>query len=384
MGLRIFWQSNAPWVGTGYGTQTKAVLPRLRALGHEVACFAFYGLAGGMLNVDGIPIYPVAIDQWGRDIVSAHCQHFRADVLISLMDVWVQAKFGLKGQEDGWAFCPWLPIDQRPVPEAVLKQLDGAHTVLPYSRFGERELNAAGVANTCYIPHGVDCNILKPMDRSAARRQFKIPEDAFVVGFVGTNKGFPARKCIAEQIVAFSMFRQRHPQALLYLHTLATTGQGGIDIAALCQNLGLQIGTDVLISPAYTYMLGWAEERLAALYSTFDILTNTSMGEGFGLTPLEAQACGMPVVLAGNSTSSELMFAGRVVRKVHPWWTPLNAWAYIPDVEGIWQAYEELYEELADPVRAAALRMQAVAGAGQYDWPRVIRVLAAVFGTVGG
>ena len=44
--MKILIHSNAPWVPSGYGSQVMLMLPRLRALGHEVAVSSFYGLSG--------------------------------------------------------------------------------------------------------------------------------------------------------------------------------------------------------------------------------------------------------------------------------------------------------------------------------------------------
>jgi len=156
-------------------------------------------------------------------------------------------------------------------------------------------LNKAGVANTWYIPHGVDVNVYRPGDQRAARKALNLPDDRFIIGSVATNKGFPSRKCLAEQVVAFKRFKDRYKatDALLYLHCLKTTAHGGIDLIALLEDLGLAEGEDVIFSNAYTYTLGWSEERMVQLYQSFDFLTECSMGEGFGLPILEAQACGI-------------------------------------------------------------------------------------------
>jgi len=67
---------------------------------------------------------------WGEDILEAHMAHFKANVLITLMDVWVTDWFGKRAQRGGWAWCPWTPIDQEPVPDLVLERLQGAHSAL--------------------------------------------------------------------------------------------------------------------------------------------------------------------------------------------------------------------------------------------------------------
>lgn len=370
--MRIMFQANAPWCTTGYGVQGKHLVPRLQALGHQMAYFAFYGLQNGMLNINGVPIYPMGTQPWGQDIVQAHMANFGGDLLISLLDVWVLEGYGQKARDGGYLWCPWTPVDQEPVPQIVINRLDGAHTVIPYAQHGEAEFRRAGLQNVRYIPHGVVCSTFKPMDKAEARRALNLPADAFIIGMVAANKGYPPRKCFPEQFMAFADFKRRHPAAILYMHTMKDQAHGGINFAELMSRLGLVEGRDVLFTDQYAYTLGWPEERMAVLYNAFDFLSLTSSGEGFGIPLIEAQACGIPVVSSHNTAMTELTFAGACIAQQHPFWTPLGAFAMIPEVPAIVNAYEGLYQALQDPEQRAQLAEQARAGALQFDWDRVV------------
>lgn len=367
---RILFMANAPWCATGYGVQGKHLVPRLQALGHYVAYFAFYGLAGGVLNVGNTKVLPMANAPWGEDILAAHMEAEKADVLVTLMDVWVTDFFGRKAREHGWAWLPWTPIDQSPVPRRVLERLDGARLVLAYSHFGVNELEKAGVYNVRYVPHAVDIDVFKPMDKAEARKTFRIPEEAFVIGMVAANKGFPSRKCFPEQLLAFREFKKTHQKAVLYLHTLMTGAQGGVDLHALVRDLGLREGVDVLYTNQYRYSLGLDEQVMAQLYNSFDILSGASMSEGFGIPLLEAQACGVPVVTNDTTSMPELTFAGKVVSKNYPYWTPLDAWVAIPDYHTIADAYGELAARYQDDIDRDAEVARGFAE--QYAWPEVV------------
>ena len=50
---------------------------------------------------------------------------------------------------------------------------------------------------------------------------------------------------------------------------------------------------------------GISEERMAQTYNCFDVSVSTAVGEGMGLTALEAMACGIPCVLPDHSAFSD-------------------------------------------------------------------------------
>ena len=359
--------ANAPWCTTGYGVQGKHLAPRLQAMGHEMAYFAFYGLENGVLTHGGIPIYPAGLGMWGEDILSAHMQHFGADTLITLADVWVTDAWSKLTKMFGWRWLPWTPIDSEPVADKVLANLAGADQVLAYARYGERLLHEAGMHNVTYVPHGVS-DLFRPGDQAAAREYLRLPADAFVIGMVAANKSMPSRKAFPEQMQAFARFHARHPNSLLYLHTFVGPQQGGADIEQLARRLGILDA--VRWSNQYQYLIGFEEAQMATMYQAFDLLSLVSMNEGFGLPLIEAQACGTPVVTLARTSMTELCFGGVAIDKAQPFWSPLGNWIFMPEITAIWEAYEQMYEALQQPDQARRLRAQAVAGAEAYHWDR--------------
>ena len=80
--MKVVLHSNAPWAGTGYGTQSQQLTARLQEDGHDPVISAFYGLSGSLLNWEGTTIYPAGYDLYGNDVILAHAQnHFGGDLL---------------------------------------------------------------------------------------------------------------------------------------------------------------------------------------------------------------------------------------------------------------------------------------------------------------
>src|SRR5690606_34945867 len=149
-------------------------------------------------------------------------KHFRADVVITLQDLWVVNPEMLK-LIPRW--IPIVPVDHDPIPESIYERLKLAYRVISYAPFGYRELKRKGMHST-YIPHTVDTDVFKPLDRKEIRKQIGIPEDIFLFGMVSANKDNPPRKSFQKVMDAFVRFNKKHPKSGLYFHTLLEQGGG--------------------------------------------------------------------------------------------------------------------------------------------------------------
>lgn len=357
--MRILWFSNTPLAGTGYGVQTAEVVPRIKAAGHDVAIACNWGHYGTAIEWNGIPMFPAGKDKYSNDIVAAHAQQWRADWTITLYDTWP-----LHRQRFPERVASWVPIDHEPVPPEVASWCKQV-TPIAMSRFGERMLRQQGIEST-YIPHSVNTGIFRPTPtfRGKPTRQLMgIPDDAFMVMIAAANQGVhPPRKAWAQMFMALAVFLREHPETYVYIHT-DRIGVGGLDLDVLQQATGLP--TDrVFWADAYAYASGRiGQPDLAAMYSAADVLLAPSMGEGFGIPVIEAQACGLPVIVSDFSAQPELCESGWLV-KGQPWWDEAQAaWFYEPFVHSIVARLKDAYAARGDN----GLRERAVAFAAAYD-----------------
>jgi glycosyltransferase involved in cell wall biosynthesis len=105
------------------------------------------------------------------------------------------------------------------------------------------------------------------------------------------------------------------------------------------------------------------DEDLPALYSGADLFVFPSLYEGFGLPPLEAMACGTPVVTSNVSSLPEVV--GDAAITVTPY-----------DVEALAEAMRRV---LTDADLRAELREKGLARAKQFTWERCAQETLAVY-----
>lgn len=362
--MKILWHSNAPWSNTGYGTQTRHFTPRIRNLGHDVAISAYWGLGAAVFTWEGLTVFP-GDEAWGNRLLPALARHYEADLVITLMDVWVLTSKALSELP----LACWVPVDHEPCPPRVVDffKRTGAKPIA-MSRFGERMLRDAGLS-PLYAPHGVETSVYRPRPekRTQTRARMHVPDDAFVVGMVAANKGNnPPRKAFPQVFRAFANLREKHQDAYLYLHC-DPAGQQGLNLPELAELVGIPDEAIRFTTPLQLE-LGINDHDMVDLFSAFDVLANPSYGEGFGIPIVEAQSCGVPVVVTDCTAMSELVGDGWAV-KGEPWFDPQQkAFFTAPSVGELTSAFEEAYEDRGKGPSEAAREF-----ALDYDVDRVLK-----------
>jgi glycosyltransferase involved in cell wall biosynthesis len=362
---RILWLSNAPWAASGYGEQTALFVPRLRDLGHEIAVVCNYGLQGRETTWNHTTCYP-SDGQWGNVNLPMFAEEFQADQVIILCDAFV-----LKPSvwPDGLTAAVWAPVDHYPIPPPVLGVLqDEKLQPVAMSRFAEQLMTEAGL-DPVYVPHGVDTTRFRPQPeiRDAVRDELGIPRDVFLIGMVAANKGNASvpRKGFPQAFLAFSRFARKHKDAWLYCHTEAQPfmgGGGGLNLDVLAEACSVP-ERRLRFPHAKAWQLGIPTQAVAFMYQAFDVLLMPSMGEGFGIPLVEAQACGVPVIASDHSAMTELCQAGWLVHG-DPWWDELQqSFFIVPSIDGLVAALEAAYAARGDQ----RLRDAAAAQGRAYD-----------------
>lgn len=374
MSLRALIASDAPWSISGYANQVRQFAPALAALGHDVALLATYGLHGAIQEWRGLRVYPGGADSFANDVIGHAARDWKADIVITLKDSFVfkpEAMAGLR-------WMPMTPVDHEPLPPVVAQVCHAAYRPIAYAPNGFRELRKAGF-DPLYAPHSYDPTIMYPMDRTEARKLFGLPDDLFIIGTVAVNRGgIPSRKAWPQNLEAFALFAKDKPNVRYFLHTdIAEDGfEGGIPLRPLCAQLGIL--DKVLFCDQTQYRRAtFGDDYLRMFYGAIDVLNAVSLGEGFGIPALEAQACGTPVIVSDFAAHRDLCWAGWKVDKGLRFYDGQGSYVFIPQPEAIAEAMEGAYGNLQQEwstggTVADTLRSRAIAGAAPHALPRVI------------
>ena len=359
----LIFHSNAAWAQTGYGCQTAMFVPRIADLGYDVAISAFWGLGGSMLKWGEFTVYP-ADEQWGNLTLGPIASHWgrtgniRDTLVITLMDVWILTAPALADLR----LAAWTPVDHDPVPKTVeaFFRRTGARPIA-MSRFGQDRLDRLGL-KPLYVPHGVDTTIFKPApaeERARIREAMSVPEDAFVVGMVANNKGIaPPRKGFGQMFEAFRNLLYERPESYLYLHSKKVASDG-VNLPEALELHGVPLDR-VRWANDFALEIGIPTEAMAMTYNGFDVLACPSYGEGFGIPIMEAQACGVPVIVGSWTAMHELCGSGWRIDGERYYDASQGSWFFTPSIQSLTIRLLEAYDARGDESMSFEARRMAM------------------------
>jgi len=131
------------------------------------------------------------------------------------------------------------------------------------------------------------------------------------------------------------------------------------------------------LSGRVQYLLGWLDDRdLAAVISACDVFLTLSTAEGFCLAALEAQACGLPVILPDIPKLREVYGDSALyVEKEGSWYSGFGGHYVTSSVEDAVKKLTILYEnsEFRNEMRARSLD-----NAKRYSWDACVAKIVEI------
>lgn len=337
--FKILELSNAHWVPSGYGVQTRGHIFDWNEH-YDVRELAIYGLQGswrGEVSPENpdtgnlLVVYPVLWgDTHGDKTARLVFQSWKPDVFITLYDIWMGAytEYNPRTGEYMPIHPYWIPIvmiDHDPIPEKTFLQAKNAYRVVVPTRHGETQFKSRGV-DCEYIPFGINTNVLKPSVDKKADKQFlnnhavpinpnnrtDIGKDDFLVVMCGANKD-PFRKDYPRMLTAIQIFLANNPDVhdlRYYIHSWAILARDLPHLARV-----LQVEKYGRICSDYSNLCGVPAKIMPRIYGAGDVMMHLSQGGGFEIPVLEALSCGVPVI------GSDFIGIGELVRE-HGWPVP--------------------------------------------------------------
>jgi glycosyltransferase involved in cell wall biosynthesis len=244
--------------------------------------------------------------------------------------------------------------------EATLEHASVAIVPSDYTRRGLTEGFGLPAERVFVVPHGVDTDLFNPA-RGGGRAQVveALGEDRPYVLFASIPS-IRQKNLAALRAAMASLAERGHPHALV----IAGGTAGGESPAELAE-----ITAELPGFPGRVAWVGHVEDgRLAGLMAEADAFCLPSLYEAFGLTALEAIACGAPTVVSSTGALPEVVGEAALLAEPVP--------------EGLANALERV---LTDGELAARLREAGPERAGRMTWEKTAEGwLAALRAAQGG
>jgi len=305
-------------------------------------------LLPGLMTLGNVTI-PRAAKQLGLDVVHDPIGVMPflfgaggARTVVTIHDVFAWSCPGTSTLLDTLIYRHWLP--------RLLPRVDAVITDSEASKADIVRFLGVSPAGICVIYPGVS-QALRAGPKSAAGTvgsKYGLPE-CYIL-FVGSVE---KRKNLRGLLRAYALLRQRGEQS-----PLVVVGARRWKYSQILKTLKeLDLGKDVIFT-------GYVPDAdLPAVYSGADLFVFPSFYEGFGLPPLEAMACGTPVVCSNAASLPEVV--GDAAVMVDPY-----------DVEGLAEAMRRV---LACAGLRAELRAKGLERARQFTWERAARETIDVY-----
>lgn len=214
-------------------------------------------------------------------------------------------------------------------------------------------------ATSHYLPsdlayHGVDLDQWWPVrarpiitsdgkvlrSKADCKKAFGYEPGDFLVGRVDTNSD---RKDYAATWKALVPAMKRHKHIKAHFHC-SDRPNPGVNLDSLFTREP-EIADRFFTPSMKNDFEGWPQEDMNALVNAFDVVLNTSRGEGFGFSNAEALACGVPVIAQNVSAIPEVVGPGGILVDPAGLVTvPSGEDNWLPDVPAFTEALLALYD----------------------------------------
>lgn len=353
---RILMCAESSHVDSGFGNYTRNILSRLYATGkYEIAELSAY--RSPQMKKGGFPwkIYPVvppepgpqdtqakeisnryksnANHAFGSWAFEAACYDFKPDIVFDVRDFWMLNFPEISPYRPFFHWFVAPTIDSAPQRKEWLQTFANADTVSGHTQWGVDYLRSTNMGMNLVEPvnDAVNTDVFLPshQPKEIIKKDLGLNPDDIIIGSVMRNQ---KRKLIPNVIKMIKAVSKEVPNAKLYLHT-SYPDMNGWDIPSLlieheatdlvymtykCQACGAHFASTFKDANTHCQKCGKHaavvcsvsngvnEKELANIFNSFDVYLQYAICEGFGIPPVEAAACGVPVVTIDHGAMAEI------------------------------------------------------------------------------
>jgi glycosyltransferase involved in cell wall biosynthesis len=225
-------------------------------------------------------------------------------------------------------------------------------TISEYSRTQLIERYQVPPERICLTPCAIDRGLFHPGDREASRALVKQAYD--LDDFILSVGRIEPRKNHASLVHAYAYLKSQGRE----LPRLVFVGGQDFGYRALVELIG-QKGLEKDI----VFLHGVADDMLPHMYRAALVTAYPSFAEGFGIPPLEAMACGSPVITSGTTALPEVVGDCGWLINPDQWLTLAQA----------------LLETIQDPAKRKSLAQKGAERSLQFSWENSARSLIAAY-----
>lgn len=356
--MKLIWVFISPLAPFGYGVCTKNIVPRLMSDGHDVTVSSSQ-YVGIPMMYEGMKLIPFL----SHMVVKNIGEYFQCDYTLDLYNY----KMNEQPRYRNWVMC--AAMDFPFLYDKYIRDMGerATHLIAP-SKHNIREIEKIGFKPS-YAPWGVNTKLFAPDGnrRDGFRRKLDIGNDIFVVGTVGANTN-DDRKNLFNTIRAFCKLATVHPDVAMYIHCYVHSSMPLFDYI---KSSGF---SDRIFYPDQRRieLMTIAEEEMVDTYNSFDVFCCASKGESFGLPLVEAQSCGVPIIVTDITAMPEMCKGGWLipVEEDDYEYTYFGSWWPKVRAQAIFEQLENAYQEWKDG-KIKERGVIAREGMLEYDWDNV-------------
>jgi glycosyltransferase involved in cell wall biosynthesis len=263
------------------------------------------------------------------------------------------------------------PAERIDVELSVVRAVDRLIAQCPSERAELIDDYGADPRKVVVIPSAVDVETFRPVPRDEARRALRLDTQELIVVYVG--RMLP-RKDVRNLVRAVALLTRQEDcvrPPLPPIRLLLVGGETREPDPARTPEIGelQRLAAELGIADRVTFAGKQQQDVLRYFYSAGDVAATTPWYEPFGLTPLEAMACGRPVIGSAVGGITYTIADGETGFLVPP-----------RDPEALAACLQRL---LAQPERRARMGRAARARVERdFTWPTVATRTAALYQTL--